>query len=213
MTGSMVVSLTLPGGERCQYDLQAQDDRYSMSFDASRRNHASSCPASRRPRTLLNSGPVIAHLLDAAAGRLGQYQIEPVLREGLEVPDQRGVVRDGLAVPGRPHVAQVRFDPAVGPVVRHSASRQSPVFAWSGSRGGPCCSLPDAGRGSPGSPRSTSSSDEMPRLPLQVQRQYLSRLLCVLIAACRRSRSKNVAGRFPRGQGGITHQPLNAGFV
>ena len=44
--------------------------------------------------------------------------------------------------------------------------------------------------------------------------------MCVLIAACRRSRSKNVAGRFPRGQGGITHQPplletakKRAGFV
>ena len=110
----------------------------------------------------------LAHLLDAAAGRLGQYQIEPVLREGLEVPDQRGVVRDGLAVP----VRMSRRSDSIPRWVLLSAiiSRQAKssfCLEWIGGR--PCCSLPDAGRGSPGLPRLASSSDEMPRFPLRVR--------------------------------------------
>ena len=148
MTGSIVVSLTLPRrGERCQYDLQAQNDCYVV-FPVCLLTRLDEItlrpvrpldvlvPCGLRPTAV---GPQrarrLAHLLDAAAGRLGQYQIEPVLREGLEVPDQRGVVRDGLAVPGRPHVAQVRFDPAVGPVVRHHQQAGKVQFLLGVDRG------------------------------------------------------------------------------
>ena len=50
-----------------------------------------------------------------------------------------------------------------------SAGRQNPASPWSGSEGDPGCNLLGAGRGSLGSPRLTSSSDEMPRLLLQVR--------------------------------------------
>ena len=100
MTGSMVVSLTLPGVVNAasticrprmavmwyfQYDLLARLDEiallpvWPLDVLAPCGLHPAAVGAQRVRR--------LARLAKAAAGGLGQYQIEPVLREGREVPD------------------------------------------------------------------------------------------------------------------------------
>ena len=89
----------------------------------------------------------LVRLLDATAGRLGHDQIESVHRYRLEVPDQCGMVRDGLVVPWRPHASQVRFDPTIGVVVCHHQQTGKVQFLLGVNRGTPLLPFSRRGQG------------------------------------------------------------------
>ena len=143
-------------------------------------------------------------LAKAVADGPDKYPIEPVLRDCLGVPGQRDVVWNGFAVLGSPHAKQVRFDPAAGLVVRHQQQTGKVQFLLGVDRETAPFAVFLVRAGVLPAPRLTSSSDEVPRHPLQVRNTAsIFPSVLLFIAVCCRSRSKNVSGRFPRGPGGI----------
>ena len=134
-------------GERRQHDLQAQDGRYVV-FPVGLLaclDEVALLPAwpldvfvpsgLRRAAVGSQRARRLVRLLDATAGRLGHDQIEPVCWYRLEVPDQCGMVRDGLVVPWCPHASQVRFDSAIGVVACHHQQTGKVQFLLGVNRG------------------------------------------------------------------------------
>ena len=103
----------------------------------------------------------LVRLFDATAGRLGHDQIEPVRRYRLEVPDQCGMIRDGLVVPRRPHASQVRFDSAIDIVVCHHQQTAKVQFLPGVNRGTAPVAVSRRGQG--------FSPDYLDQRPLQTR--------------------------------------------
>ena len=84
----------------------------------------------------------VPDLLQAEAGRLGQYKLQPLFGDGLGVPDQGGVDGNRLVVLGRPHALHVRHGAAVGIVVGHHDEQEKvQIFPGVNGRAAPLALL------------------------------------------------------------------------